>query len=86
VLPLRRVLDTPRSEWEARRVGEHMLSRSEVPVLTRGEDALQAFEELAAADLHRGLVVEDGRLAGFVSISDIAGLVGDARPNRRRAG
>jgi Zn-dependent protease len=86
VLPLRCVLETPRSEWDARRVRECMLRRDQVPLLRQDEDALQGLEELAAGDLHRGLVLEDGRLAGFVSISDIARLLGKARPRGPGAG
>ena len=46
------------------------------------EDALQALEELSEGDLHRGLVLDDGRFAGFVSITDIVRLLGV--PRRRR--
>lgn len=84
-LPLRRVLETPRSEWEQRRVRECTVRRDGVPVLRKDEDALEAFDELAAAPLHRGLVLDDGHLAGFVSISDIARLLAEARPRKSRA-
>ena len=82
VLPLRRVLETPRGEWDERRVRECMLQRDEVPLLRQDEDALEGFEELAEGDLHRGLVLEDGHLAGFVSITDIARLLAEALPPR----
>lgn len=82
VLPLRRVLETPRGEWDERRVRECMLGRDEVPVLGEDEDALQGLAELGAGDLHRGLVLEDGRLAGFISITDIARLLAMPRPRR----
>jgi Zn-dependent protease/predicted transcriptional regulator len=82
VLPLRCVLEAPRREWEELRVRECMLARDEVPLLRRDEDALQALEKLSAGDLHRGLVLDDGHLAGFVSISDIAKLLAEARPRK----
>lgn len=85
ILPLRRVLETPRSEWEVRSVRECMLAREEVPAFGEDEDALEAFEELAEGGLHRGLVLEDGRLAGFLSISDIARLLAMPRPRRPAA-
>ena len=82
VLPLRRVLETPRGEWDERRVRECMLHRDEVPLLRQDEDALEGFEELAEGELHRGLVLEDGHLAGFVSITDITRLLAEALPPR----
>jgi Zn-dependent protease len=82
VLQLRRVLETPRRDWDERRVLECMLRRDEVPLFRQDEDALQGFEELAANELHRGLVLDDGHLAGFVSISDIARLLAEARLRR----
>ncbi len=82
VLPLRRVLELPRREWEQRRVRDVMLGTDEVPLFGRDEDALDALEELGASGLHRGLVLENGRLAGFVSIVDIARLLAASRPRR----
>lgn len=80
VLPLRRVLETPRTEWDERRVSERMLPRAEVPVLREEDDALAALSELGADDLHRGLVLdEDGRLVGFISITDIMRLLSAPR-------
>jgi Zn-dependent protease len=80
VLPLRCVLETPRSEWDDRRVGDCMLQGDEVPVLREDDDALDALTELGAGDLHRGIVLDDtGRLAGFISITDIARLLSRPR-------
>lgn len=80
VLPLRRVLETPRSEWDERHVSERMIPRSEVPVLREDDDALAALWQLDADDLHRGLVLDDGgRLVGFVSITDIVRLLSAPR-------
>lgn len=76
VLPLRRVLETPRTEWDERRVSERMVPRAEVPVLREDDDALAALSELGTDDLHRGLVLdEDDRLVGFISITDIVRLL-----------
>ena len=80
VLPLRRVLETPRTDWDERLVSERMVPRAEVPVFREDDDALAAFSELGADDLHRGLVLdEDGRLVGFVSITDIVRLLSAPR-------
>jgi Zn-dependent protease len=80
VLPLRRVLETPRGDWDERRVSERMLSRDEVPIFREETEALDALSELGGGDLHRGLVLDaDGRLAGFLSITDIARLLSRPR-------
>lgn len=76
VLPLRRILETPRTDWDERRVSESMVLRAEVPVLHEDDDALAALSELGADDLHRGLVLDEhGRLVGFISITDIVRLL-----------
>ena len=87
VLPLRRVLELPRDEWDERRVRDSMLRTEEVPVLGRDEDedALEALTQLGTGDLHRGLVLENGHLAGFISITDIARLLATPRPHRPAA-
>jgi Zn-dependent protease len=85
VLPLSRVLDTPRSEWDARRVSERMLGLDEVPLLTEDEDAIDALSKLTEGNLHRGLVLDEDRLAGFLSITDIARLLQGRRPRRPAA-
>jgi len=72
MLPFSSVLRTPRSEWDQRLVADCMLRREEVPVLSSDQPALNALRELDAGHLHRGLVLDDGRLAGLISITDIA--------------
>jgi len=80
VLSLRRVLETPRSEWDERHVRECMLPRADVPVFREDDDAIEALRQLGGDGLHRGLVLDDdGRLAGFVSITDILRLVSEPR-------
>jgi Zn-dependent protease len=80
VLPLRLILETPRTDWDERRVSESMVLRAEVPVLHEDDDALAALSELGADDLHRGLVLDEhGRLVGFISITDIVRLLSAPR-------
>ena len=62
----------PRSEWDTRRVRDTMIPLDEVPLLTEDESAVDALEELSAPTGNRGLVVDDGHLAGLLSITDIA--------------
>jgi len=76
VLPLERVLDRPHERWEETSVGDVMLGTGEVPCLPADEPALDGLSDLLESDLRRGLLVEDGRVTGFVSVSDIARLVG----------
>jgi Zn-dependent protease len=75
LLPFDRVARTPRSEWDLRLVGELALALHDVPVLREDEPVMEAFEELSAGDVQRGLVLDDGRLRGLVSVSDIAGAL-----------
>ena len=72
LLPFASVAAVPRSEWETRRVRETMISLDEVPLLTEDEKAVDALAELSAPDANRGLVVDNGHLAGLLSITDLA--------------
>ena len=74
----------PRSEWDLRLVGELALPLRDVPLLHEDEPVMEAFEELSAGGVHRGLVLDDGRLRGLVSVSDIAGALA-ARARRPRS-
>ena len=49
-----------------------MISLDEVPLLTEDERAVDALAELSAPDANRGLVVDNGHLAGLLSITDLA--------------
>jgi Zn-dependent protease/CBS domain-containing protein len=82
LLAFRSVAAVPRSEWDTRRVREAMLSREKVPLLTEEQPAFDALAQLSASDVNRGLVVDDGRLAGFLSITDLARALEVGRPSR----
>jgi len=62
----------PRSEWDMRRVRDTMFPLDDVPLLTEDELAVDALEQLSAPTGNRGLVVDNGHLAGLLSITDIA--------------
>lgn len=83
LLPFRRVAEVPRPEWDEKRVRDCMLALDDVPVLTPDEEALDALAELSQDDVHRGLVVEDGRLVGLLSITDLMRTL-EAPPRRPR--
>jgi len=61
----------PRSEWDSRRVREAMLPLDRVPQLTEDETASDALTALSSPASNRGLVVENGHLAGLLSITDL---------------
>jgi Zn-dependent protease/CBS domain-containing protein len=66
------VAAVPRSDWDTRHVRDTMIPLDEVPLLTQDELVVDALEELSAPTGNRGLVVDDGHLAGLLSITDIA--------------
>jgi Zn-dependent protease/predicted transcriptional regulator len=84
LLTFRCVSETPRSEWDRRSVRECMLDRARVPVLEEDETAVEALAELTEADVHRGVVLDGERLAGFLSITDLARALEVGMPRRRR--
>jgi Zn-dependent protease len=66
------VAAVPRSDWDMQRVRDTMISLDEVPLLTEDEAAVDALAELSAPGANRGLVVDNGHLAGLLSITDLA--------------
>ena len=87
LLAFRTVASVPHDEWNARRVREAMIPRDEVPLLDEDQPAIDALAELSTSELNRALVVDDGRLVGLLSITDLARAleVGRrARPVRSR--
>ena len=66
------VAAVPRSNWDSRRVRDTMFPLDDVPLLTEDELAVDALDELSAPTGNRALVVDDGHLAGLLSITDIA--------------
>jgi Zn-dependent protease len=72
----------PRSEWDQRRVRESMIPLDEVTVLDEADQAVDALAQLSSAKSNRALVVEDGRLGGLLSITDLARALQVGRPAR----
>ena len=68
-----------RVERSARR--DSMLPEEEVATFGSGDAAIKALEKLAESPLQRGLVVDNGRLVGLLSISDFARLLAAAGRN-----
>jgi Zn-dependent protease/CBS domain-containing protein len=65
------VAAVPRSEWDSRRVRDAMIPLDGVPLLTEDETAVDALTALSSPTSNRGLVVENGHLAGLLSITDL---------------
>ena len=82
LLAFRSVAGVQREEWNTRRVRDAMVPFDEVPLLTEAESAIDALAELSTSDVNRGLVVDDDRLAGFLSITDLARALEVGRPSR----
>jgi Zn-dependent protease len=66
------VAAVPRSDWDTRRVRDTMIPLDQVPLLTEDEKAVDALAELSTPSANRGLVVDNGHLAGLLSITDLA--------------
>lgn len=66
------VAAVPRSEWETRRVRDAMVPLGSVLLLDEDTTAVEALTALSLPTSNRGLVVENGDLAGLLSITDLA--------------
>jgi CBS domain-containing protein len=86
LLPFRAVAEAPRAGWDGTTVGDRMLAIDRVPVLTPEEPLADAFRQVASSDVGRGLVVEDRRLVGLLSISDLARALELGPPARSAEG
>jgi Zn-dependent protease/CBS domain-containing protein len=83
LLAFRSVAAVPRSEWDMRRVRESMIPLDQVPLLAESTRAIDALADLSSRPgANRGLVVENGHLAGLLSITDVARAL-EARPPSR---
>jgi Zn-dependent protease len=80
------VAAVPRSEWATQRVRDTMISLDEVPLLTEDERAVDALTELSRPRANRGLVLDNGHLAGLLSITDLARALEVGRKPAQRQG
>jgi Zn-dependent protease len=85
LLPFRCVAEVPRSEWDRRTVRDCMLSGDSVPLLDEDDDLVEALAELSERGVGRGLVVDGDRLAGLLSITDVARALEVGRRRRLAA-
>jgi Zn-dependent protease/CBS domain-containing protein len=83
LLAFRSVAAIPRSEWDSRRVRDAMIPLDRVPMLTEDETAVEALAALSSSSSNRGLIVENGHLAGLLSITDLTRAL-EVRPRPPR--
>jgi Zn-dependent protease len=69
---LRSVAQVPRRDWDSRSVRDSMLPLDRVPTLDEDDELIDALATLGASNVGRGLVLDDGRLLGLLSITDLA--------------
>ena len=84
LLPFRSVAVVPRAEWDSRLVRDCMVGRDGVPALAEDEELVDALAVLLESPLHRGLVLDGDRLAGLLSITDLARALEVGTPRKRR--
>jgi len=83
LLPFRCVAEIPRGEWDERTVRDCMLRLDQVPVVAPGDRVIDVLEQLGQNGVNRALVLDDGRLIGLLSITDLARAleIGGPRPS-----
>jgi Zn-dependent protease/CBS domain-containing protein len=72
LLPFGCVAEVPRSAWDERSVRDCMLRLDQVPVLAPDDRLTDVVDQFGENNINRALVVEDGHLAGLLSITDVA--------------
>jgi len=82
LLAFRSVAGVQREQWDTRLVRDLMIGRDDLPLLTADESAIDALAELSESKINRGLVLDDGRLIGLVSITDVVRALEVRRPSR----
>jgi Zn-dependent protease len=85
LLPFRAVAEVPRSEWSSRTVRDSMVPRDRVPVFKPEGALADAARVLGESELRRGLVVDDERLVGLLSLTDLMRALQVGPPPRARA-
>ncbi len=79
------VASVPRSDWDTQRVRDSMIPLDRVPLLTEDTKAVDALAALSSPTSNRALVVDNGHLAGLLSITDLARALEVGRPTRPAA-
>jgi Zn-dependent protease len=78
LLPFARVAATPRAGWDEHRVRDCMMLLEDAPVIQAGTPLLDALEEMQRQGGDRALVLDQGELAGLLSITDVGRIVSES--------
>ncbi len=81
LVSFRHVAARPRDEWPRLSVADTMVPLDGALVLPPDAELRDAYAQLLGDPLHRALVIRDGRLAGLLSLTDVARVV-EARTSR----
>jgi Zn-dependent protease len=86
LLAFRSVAEVSRSRWDDRSARDCLIPLDHVPVLHEDDAAIDALAKLSESNVNRGLVLDGGRLAGLISITDLARAleIGGPRPRTSR--
>jgi CBS domain-containing protein len=80
LLPFSTLASVPRTEWGGTLVADCMLPLERVPLLGREMLVVDALELVSGSEARRALVVDDGRLEGILSITDLLRAAGLGEP------
>lgn len=67
----RRLRDVPKDQWGQLTVGQVLDPSCEHYIIESHEDAMQALTRMTSQDVSRLMVVDDGRLAGMLTLKDL---------------
>jgi len=71
LLPLARIVEAPRAQWEGKRVADFALPLASITVLRPETPLGEAAAALGNGTVGRALVLDGGRLVGLLSITDV---------------
>lgn len=83
IVSFRDVAARPRAEWPQRTVADVMVPLDGALVLDREAGLRDAYLQLLSDRLHRAIVLDGGRLAGLLSLTDVARVI-EAGAGRRK--
>ncbi len=81
LLPLAALDGVPHEEWGSHRVGDLMLDRHRVPILSARDGLPAALAALGRAPVRSALVLDGEQLVGLLSDADIARALADRAPS-----